>query len=617
MAPRIHTAAERTTASADRASRLAKRASSAPLPDVPPAPLPPTGSASLIAILEHDATPADSSTSTVGVVPATGGMSPFLSPVSNASVAQALKPARSTPASTSSSVPISAAVVEAAFRKVSAPKPLSLHAPAEQAPSGQAPTKPTLATTTSTNESTLDAAALSPSVPSPTPARDASGGEVPAAPAIVDGGMSTVHGSEATPIDVDTPTTPTMPANGGNGVITATRTTPDGFPALPVPSPNIQSHAALRKEKKDKGKGKAAPPPRSLSPELNEVEDHSLAGFFSQQDAEEARDPILAAQIAREESNARTARPRFRTADGNPPRGSYTPIPEDEWRLLFGIDGESIWRNHPEAQRAMWDNEPHPKFLAIVSGGNGDRTLTQRAIATAIANYVNVDVDEVSVGPPALGTGSGPDARAWLIGGLPTNLAHAVLDARVLCCTEITLFLVQYSPPINGFLGAITGFTLRNTRAGTDKACEHIGNAMKNDPAISRFVRSHRDVFPPHIGEDEALDLFTLSIGVRGIDLLLPGNAGTYVAWNVYVMTPTDIVKDFNELRRLFSLLVIVTSFNGEGRIHPSMSCNLCPCTDHATPICPYPGTPGWLGATPATIGALLENSRAARALRK
>ncbi|KAJ7203228.1 hypothetical protein B0H12DRAFT_1080661 [Mycena haematopus] len=638
MAPRILTTAERNAASADRATRHAKRASSAPLPDVPPAPLPPTGSASLVAIPEHDTTPRTT-------------------PPPRSS----LKPAHSTPASTSSSAPISAAVVEAAFRKVSAPKPLNLRAPAEQVPSRQAPTKPTLAAdtqaaATSTNESTPDAAVPPLAVHSP-------GGGVPAAPAapaIVDGGVSTVHGSEATPIDVDTPTTPTMPANSGNGIITANRTTPDGFPALPAPSPNIQSHAALRKEKKDKGKGKA------------------LGVFFSQQEAEEERDPILAAHIAQAkvnslahtsttppdngssssrrtldltpgsppkrqrsntagdavpparlpspsttrtdiprlpESTARTGHhPSFRTADGNPPRGSYTPIPENDWRPLYGIEGESIWRNHPEAQREMWDREPHPKFLAIVSGGNGDRTLTQRAIATAIANFVNVDVDEVSVGPPALGTGSGNDARAWLIGGLPANLAQAVLDAQVLCCTEITLFLVQYRPPINGFLGAITGFTIRNNSAGANKACQRIAHAMRDDPAISRFVRSHRDVFPPHIGEDEALDLFILSVGVRGIDLLLPGNAGTYVTWNVYVMTPTDVVKDFNELRRLFSLLVIVTSFDGEGRIHPPVSCNLCPCNDHPTPVCPYPSTSGWLGATTTNISTLLEISRAARA---
>ncbi|KAJ7777731.1 hypothetical protein B0H14DRAFT_3508065 [Mycena olivaceomarginata] len=141
-----------------------------------------------------------------------------------------------------------------------------------------------------------------------------------------------------------------------------------------------------------------------------------------------------------------------------------------------------------------------------------------------------------------------------------------------------------------------------------------IEDAIINNTAITRFVRDHRDSFPSHLDADEALDIFISSIGVDPIELLLPNNGGSYVAWNVYALSPTDSLEDWNQLRRLFKLIVINSTYHSEGRIHPTMSCNLCPSTDHPGPLCPFPHVDGWLGATTANIGELLDISRTARA---
>ncbi|KAJ7894466.1 hypothetical protein B0H14DRAFT_3426873 [Mycena olivaceomarginata] len=466
----------------------------------------------------------------------------------------------------------------------------------------------------------------------------------------------------AGPMDVDTA--------ASNSDAIATPPVRDSFPPLPSPGANVQSRAARRKDNKGKGKEKASP--LAPTPDVEEIEDPDLGGFFSD-DGETAsrlgegegnvtrpaarlhhtrgidlahhalilarsrrhgqlhvspprrhhsgdltqapalehcgrvepqptRPPLPSPDTIHGEHgrihNPTAVRPmnpfspppverRFPTADGLPPRGTYTAEPRNGWRPLYGFEADAVWRNHPSAQREKWDREPHPKFLAIVMGGNGDRTQTAGRIATAIAGRINVDPASILVGAPGLGTGAGPDARAWLIGGLPEHLAQVVLESRCLCSTSITLFFLQYAPLITGFLGTIGGLIIPNTREGRVTAMDLIEDAIGNNTAITRF---------PSI-------VFMSSIGVDAIELLLPNNGGSYVAWNVYALSPTDSLEDWNQLRRLFGLLVIDTTYYGEGRIHPPMSCNFCPSTDHPGPLCPFPRVDGWLGATTANIG--------------
>ncbi|KAJ7777730.1 hypothetical protein B0H14DRAFT_3508064 [Mycena olivaceomarginata] len=107
---------------------------------------------------------------------------------------------------------------------------------------------------------------------------------------------------------------------------------------------------------------------------------------------------------------------RFPTADGLPPRGTYTAEPRNGWRPLYGFEADAVWRNHPQAQHEKWDREPHPKFLAFVMGGNGDRSQMAGRIATAIAGRINVD-PRLDPGWRA-GVGDGPGPRTQGLGSL-------------------------------------------------------------------------------------------------------------------------------------------------------------------------------------------------------
>ncbi|KAJ7501275.1 hypothetical protein B0H11DRAFT_1992652 [Mycena galericulata] len=301
---------------------------------------------------------------------------------------------------------------------------------------------------------------------------------------------------------------------------------------------------------------------------------------------------------------------RYRTANGLPPRISYLPQPANGFRAIFGVDSGNIFRNLPQTHREMWDEVRHPKFLAVVAGGIGDRIQTATRIQAAIAGFVNADPASVQVGPPGANEGRGPDANIWLIGGLPIDLAEAALDLQMLCCTEITLFFFPYRPPITGFIGTFAGFTFPNNAGGRDRALDTISNAITGNMLIAEYIRAHRDALHEEVEAEEALRLVVESIDARPIELLSP--AGPFIAWNVYISSPTLIVDDFNSLCTLIRALVIYTPFNGVGRAYHQMVCHICGAADHPTNLCPFPDIPGWMGPTPATIGALEEASREA-----
>ncbi|KAJ7849679.1 hypothetical protein B0H14DRAFT_3452381 [Mycena olivaceomarginata] len=546
-------------------------------------------------------------------------------------------PAAERPATTTTATTAPrAAVPEVPTTAMSGPATLPLHRPRPLPP----PLPPAIVIPTADTTMTTPPW---PSFPPQTPPRPSSPPWSPPSYAAV-----TAAPGPAGPMDVDTA--------ASNSDAAATPPVRDPFPPLPSPGANVQSPAARRKDNKGKGKDKASP--RAPTPDVEEIEDPDLGGFFSddgetasrlgkgegdvtrsatytrgidlahhalilarrrrrrhgqlhtspkRQRSNTAGESIPSPRVPRSPGpdtargehgrihNPTAVRPinpfspppierRFPTADGLPPRGTYTAAPANGWRSLYGFEADA--------------------FLAFVMGvGNGDRTQTAGRIATAIAGYINVDPASVLVGAPGLGTGAGPDARAWLIGGLPENLAQVVLESRCLCSTAITLFFLQYTPLITGFLGTIGGLIIPNTRQGRATAMGIIEDAISNDSAITRFVRDHRDSFPSHLDADQALDIFLTSIGVDAIELPPPQQRRI-----------VHRLEQWNQLRRLFALLVIDTTYYGEGRIHPPMSCNLCPSTDHPGPLCPFPHVDGWLGATSANIGELLDISRTARA---
>ncbi|KAJ7229614.1 hypothetical protein C8J57DRAFT_1387079 [Mycena rebaudengoi] len=285
--------------------------------------------------------------------------------------------------------------------------------------------------------------------------------------------------------------------------------------------------------------------------------------------------------------------------------------------LPFLLPGDAPQRassaTHPNIQLGQWDEVEHPKIICTISGGNGDRVQTAQRLRDHIANRFNMTPSDVLIGSPGLADRSpdpkrsGPDPIAWLVAGLTLNQAQALLDLGVLCSDIITTFFHAYRPPISGYVGTFQGFTIHQDQE--DLALRIIADAVAADPSIGRFIRAHRDAFPADMTADQAFEAFCESIGVGDIQLL--SSIGPFTAWNVYIHSPTTNEDDFEALCRLFGNLVINTPFHGQGRIfHRPLHCNICLATDHPTNLCPFPNSPGWLGPTPETIGALLEISR-------
>ncbi|KAJ7719353.1 hypothetical protein DFH07DRAFT_784669 [Mycena maculata] len=288
----------------------------------------------------------------------------------------------------------------------------------------------------------------------------------------------------------------------------------------------------------------------------------------------------------------------YHTIDGNPPHGSFTPVPAGGFRPSYGMTASTLYRNVPAQQMQQWENVAHPKFIAV----------TAQRISAQIAGRFNMDTSVPRVGPPGLAEGPGHDPIAWLIGGLAFDQAQALLDDGVLAADGHATLFFPYVPYISGFLGTFQGLTLTDSDHDGDLAAAIISDAITSDPAILRHVRAHRDAFPPEMTVDEAFARFTESIYVRPLALLSP--QGPFTAWNAYCSPPTDDENTFETLRRLVGNLVINTPFNGQGRIYRALLCHICLATDHPTNVCPLPSAPGWMGPTAETIGALEAASR-------
>ncbi|KAJ7794832.1 hypothetical protein B0H14DRAFT_3496627 [Mycena olivaceomarginata] len=211
---------------------------------------------------------------------------------------------------------------------------------------------------------------------------------------------------------------------------------------------------------------------------------------------------------------------------------------------------------------------------------------------TSIADRFNTPRASLLIGTPGLAENNGPDPIAWLIAGISADQAQTLIDMGCLCSDHITIFFHEYHPPISGFMGTWQGFTMAESDA--ELAHQIIVDAVLTDPAITPLCTC-----PPQL-------LFGNHIITLPINLLSP--RGPFVAWNVYIKSPTNDEEAFNTLHGLFQRLIIDTPFHGQGRIYTRpLHCNICLSIDHPTNLCLLPSIPGWLGPTPETIGALLD----------
>ncbi|KAJ7261467.1 hypothetical protein C8J57DRAFT_1513992 [Mycena rebaudengoi] len=429
----------------------------------------------------------------------------------------------------------------------------------------------------------------------------------------------------ATPPTVTVPVTTATPANMGEVGDTSTPT-PMPAPSMPAslspcrssfpppPSPGIESmpsHAARRKSNKGKGKAKAVTCSPSLTSPPSPTPSATTTDLFGAYDEEaELRTPAHPPPVAmttqglppRPLPSASAQTPQvvpfpgsvhapsiLRRTETHPVAPSPPSLPVDS---MYGMTTSCLFRNVPSIQQRQWDEVEHPKIVCTVSGSNGEQRCSHRP---ALPD------------PCADPRRNGPDPIAWLIGGLLLDQAQSLLHTIALCSNTITAFFHAYRAPITGYVGTYQSFTIHPDNGALARRI--IVGTIEADPTIGRFVRAHRDTFPAHMTAHDAFDTFCDSIGIADIQLLSP--SGPFTGWNVYVTSPTTNEDDFEALCRLFANLIINTPFHGQGRIfHCPLHCNICLTTDHPTNLCPFPNTPGWLGPTPETIGALLEASR-------
>ncbi|KAJ7863293.1 hypothetical protein B0H14DRAFT_3444162 [Mycena olivaceomarginata] len=78
------------------------------------------------------------------------------------------------------------------------------------------------------------------------------------------------------------------------------------------------------------------------------------------------------------------------TADGLPPRSSYTLTPASSFPPIV-YSPEQLLQGVPADLIGMYEEVAFPKFFLVVSGGNGAVMKTHGLICEAIGNYVNID----------------------------------------------------------------------------------------------------------------------------------------------------------------------------------------------------------------------------------
>jgi hypothetical protein len=166
--------------------------------------------------------------------------------------------------------------------------------------------------------------------------------------------------------------------------------------------------------------------------------------------------------------------------------------------------------------------------------------------------------------------------------------------------------------PITGFIGTFGGFTLPNSQGGADVVHNPLQTAIRANTDITEFLRTHRDAFSPQVSADQAWHIFSNSVVVEGMELLV--NNTVTVAWQLSITPPTNDHGAWLQLCPLFGHLSIMTALHETARLQRLYRCHICPSINHPTGPCPFPRLPGWLGPTPDTITALAEASHQAAA---
>ncbi|KAF8174330.1 hypothetical protein K438DRAFT_1980355 [Mycena galopus ATCC 62051] len=259
------------------------------------------------------------------------------------------------------------------------------------------------------------------------------------------------------------------------------------------------------------------------------------------------------------------AGPTWPTADGNPPRGSYTAIPAGFPPIVYSHT--LLTQGIPPNLMQMYQEVPGPNL-----------------IHNSISNAIDIEPTNFQLGTPPTAD-NGTTSSLWLVAGIPEHLAATVLTYPFLSSGRITIYPLPFNLPVNGFVGTFTDFTLPNNLKGAAVARNLIQTAIRGDNNITQLIQTHRDTLSPHVSAERASEIFIDSVQVDSIELVV-GNTTT-IAWQLYVTPPTNDHNIWLNLRRLFGRLHVMTALHGSARMQRAYRCRICPGINHPTGLCP------------------------------
>ncbi|KAJ7797044.1 hypothetical protein B0H14DRAFT_3549280 [Mycena olivaceomarginata] len=282
------------------------------------------------------------------------------------------------------------------------------------------------------------------------------------------------------------------------------------------------------------------------------------------------------------------------TADGNAPR---TYVVQAVFPQTTGVNRLTLTFHADADQIATWEADP-TTLVAYRAGGATDRVATVQEGAELIKGVLNLPVGTVRMGAAHPANSQLAPPNLFGINGVPADLGAALILQRVLCTSDLTLFISTLNPAFDGVMGSIEGLAFHNTPAGAQGVATAVVDRLSRTQAFIQLVLSHRDALPAHWSIQQVLNAVLGSITIVPIELD-SGRGGVRVAWHVFMMVTTHNITFYNSIRAAFAGIEFITTWNNTGHVRADMGCRICLSIDHPTGLCPFPLVPGWMGPTP------------------